>query len=323
MRRKRSFLWLIAVTALCAGPLNTIAFGALVGNPTAGPAWGVDDDNTSTIHPLEYVSTIITFIDGYRQVGVCPQIETAFTAYETARNTSTNIWTHVWASVADEQKVEAGIHIIDYNAWVVHMPAATVGDGKNTVYPANNTDLDRGGALLNLTYNPAADAPAINNLHWVQALEASYVDAPGPAVRLDNRAARGTTPFYDTGGAAGSLPGGGGWFLDRPFKVEPERLDDQNPVANLQFQVVLSGLTDTTETVDGKTVTTHAVTLYGGVCWGYTYEAHDPPPPPPPVPLPGALGLGLSMLGGYGAMLVLRKRPGRGERIAELCKNNE
>ncbi len=311
MKLHRSNLWLIAVAAMLAGMMNPIASGALV--PTvAGPKYGVDDYNTSALNPspLIAVSTI----------GQCPWINTGLTAYETTNNTATSVWTHTWASQADQTKVEAGINILDYYAWVVKTPAVTAGNAASTVYAGNNTVRDVGGAVINLTYDQTKavqnddSVHLFNNLHWVQGLIAHYdTYAPGEyQVRLDNPFAfdpgNNGTPFYDDGGAAGQLANGGGWFLDRPFKVESEPAE-ATPVADLQFQVVLADETDST--VAG--VTTHAITLYGGEWWGYKYTAVDGAAP---VPLPASAGVGLSMLGGFGGLALLRKRLRRNPQIA-------
>jgi hypothetical protein len=248
-------------------------------------------------------------------IGQCPWINTGLTAYETTYNTATSIWTHTWAAPTEQAKVEAGINFLDYYSFVVKVPSVTAGDAASTVYAGNNTVRDVGGAVLNLTYDQTKavqnddSVHLFSNLHWVQGLIAHYdTYGNGPSqVRLDNPyafdAGNNGTPFYDDGGAAGTLAGGGGWFVDRPFKVEDEAAE-YNPVADVQFQVVLADLNEST----AAGVTTHAITLYGGVWWGYKYTAVDGAAP---VPLPAAAGVGFSMLGGFGLLAVLRKRGSR------------
>jgi hypothetical protein len=173
-------------------------------------------------------------------------------------------WKYSWAAQADMAKVEQGITILNYDAWVVSMPAVTAGDGsiRPSRFPGPD---DVGGAVFNLKYTPVPGAHAFTDLHWIQAYYGSeYGGASYTA--LDNPFANGT-PFYDDGGAAGQLAGGGGWFLDRPYNTEGEY--EQNPVASFQFQVVLADYTAATK----------SVTLYGGEWWGFQYFATDVPEP--------------------------------------------
>lgn len=129
--------------------------------------------------------------------------------------------------------------------------------------------------------------PALPNLHWIQGLTGSLWGTTIPT-GLDNftsfttYARDNTSPFYDGGltpGLAGTLPGGGGWFVDRPLisELNPNTGTEyeNNPVASVQFQVVLA--TDATSVVDG--ITQNAITLYGGEWWGFSYSATDVPEP--------------------------------------------
>src|SRR5262249_21190554 len=161
--------------------------------------------------------------------------------------------------------------------FAVTQPSITAGNG--SVRPQGPTG-ELGGAVINLKYTPVEGAPAINNLHWIQAIG-------GPSTRrgdavptiLDTGEAYTSqstvTPFYDTsGGAAGTLPNGGGWFVDRPLINENEY--ESNPVASIQFQVVLAS---DTQTIDRNGVVQNDLTLYGGYWWGFTYSAYDTPEP--------------------------------------------
>lgn len=81
---------------------------------------------------------------------------------------------------------------------------------------------------------------------------------------LDNPAAKGTAPYYDAGGAAGTVAGNpSAWFLDIPNAFENEI--ETNPVATATFQMVLA-LDD--QTTDVKGIKQNAVTLLGGYQWG-------------------------------------------------------
>ncbi len=270
--------------------LLTLAFVPIVSaagtSPTyVYPIFGIDDWNQANLNPSPSIPV--------STIGQCPWINTGLDNFEATHAG----WSHVWASQAEQQKVEAGLAINDYFAWVVKEPVnlyTSNGQFWTTPDPplvGNNNVHDVGGAVMNLTYNPANAAPGahvFNDLHWVQGLYAYYdiygAYTPGNfQTRLDNPF-NPNSPFYDKlgnapGGAAGKLDGGGGWFLDTPFKIEDDSLPeppDHNPVADVQFQVVLADYDSTNK----------IVTLYGGVWWGYQYNAFDTP-----VPEPATLGL--------------------------------
>lgn len=292
----------ITMILLAGGVLlsPSIASGALIPT-TAGPTLGVDDYNTSTLNPSPAiaVSTIASIPPGQ-----CAWINTGLAAFSAANpadgsGPSGQGWTFAYAGAAVEAQVEAGISILDYYAWAVNIPAVTDGAGNN--YPANNTAADRGGAVFNLRYTPQPGAPVINNLHWIQGVTGTIRGTAIPTgldnfTSLTTFARDNSSPFYDGGltpGAAGTLPGGGGWFLDIPWI--PENEYELNPVASIQFQVVLAGVT--TSVVNG--VTQNAVTLYGGEWWGFEYTAVD-------VPEPSTLVL--LALGGMGLLVCRRVR---------------
>lgn len=143
---------------------------------------------------------------------------------------------------------------------MVTQPAVTAANG--TTYPSNLPGInDAGGAVFNLKYTPVSSAHVFTDLHWIQAY--SEVTKGVAATLLDNLGA--STPFYDAKGTAGTLAGGGGWFLDTPYDIEKEY--ESNPVSSVQFQVVLADYDNTNK----------KVTLYGGDWWGYTYTASDVP----------------------------------------------
>ncbi|HWX20050.1 MAG TPA: PEP-CTERM sorting domain-containing protein [Candidatus Binatia bacterium] len=273
---------------LMAGSLFLLpeAASAAMTPTTAGPTFGIDDYNVSTLNPSPVipVSTLVG--------AQCPWINSGLNNFVSSHPG----WTYSWASQADMAKVEQGISILDYYSWVVKEPPVTDARGTNWTTPdpplqGNNNVHDVGGATFNLKYTPVAGAHVFSDLHWIQGLDAyyddyGYYDPTNFQVRLD-LAAGNNTPFYDNGFAAGKLAGGGGWFLDTPFKIENEALET-NPVADVQFQVVLA---------DFNSATTN-VTLYGGDWWGYKYTASDTL-----IPEPGALAL-LAV----GGMTLLRRR---------------
>ena len=240
--------------------------------------------------------------------GQCSWINAGLDAFITANpldgsGPSGSAWSYTWAGVAAEAKVEAGLSITDYFPFVVTQPSVTTAKPTGGVRPEGPTN-ELGGAVFNLKYTPKDDAPAIANLHWIQAYTGSlYGTAFGPI--LDNDPAHpysaqaADSPFYDSQYFAGTLAGGGGYFIDRPYVFENEY--ESNPVVSAQFQVILAD--DTTTVVDG--VTKHALTLYGGYWWGYTYTAVETPEPSTIV---------LASLGGV--TLLLGRRLGARKRAA-------
>ena len=270
--------------ALAVSPGN--AFGVTAQND--GPLlWGDDFHSASTNpFPLIPVSSI-----GGPNPGQCPWINTGLNNFIVA-NPSNGTgptgqgWSYSWAGVATEASVEAGINILDYYPYAVTPPAVTTANGSN--FAAGNPG-ELGGAVFNISYTPtvANGAPVINGLRWIQALTGTRRGTqtgtpPGTAI-LDTPFNGGgsaftsqsnLTPFYDPLGAAGTYGANNAWFFDEPLINENEY--EQNPVASVQFQVILS--TDT-QTVDGNGITQNALTLYGGEWWGFTYSAVEVPEP--------------------------------------------
>jgi hypothetical protein len=198
-------------------------------------------------------------------------------------------WKFTWAGAAVEAKVEAGIKILDYYPYVVTPPKAKTASGVDL--PAKNPG-ELGGAVINLQYTAQKDVP-IKNLHWIQALTGTLWGNPtgggtpildtGPAYKSQST----ITPFYDVNDDgtpypyAGTYGAGNAFFLDRTIVPEfdsyfTNQEYESNPVASVQFQVILAGDNVTT---DDKGVTQHDVTLYGGEWWGFTYEAIETPEP--------------------------------------------
>ncbi len=222
----RRLLFLAAIAVL--SPIA--ALGAITPT-TAGPNWGIDDSNTSNLNPSPMIA-VSGLINSQ-----CPWINTALDAFDVANSNDTVTWSYTWAPQDQMAKVEAGISVLDYYAWVVSAPTFTDADGNTygvptTLQNSNDNVNDVGGAVINLKYTPQAGAPAISNLHWIQALYAYYDDygayVPGNfQTRLDNPFAHGT-PFYDDGGAAGTLAGGGGFFADRPWKIGDRSPGDES-----------------------------------------------------------------------------------------------
>jgi autotransporter-associated beta strand protein len=213
---------------------------------TAGPTWGVDDENSCIAIPFPSIP-IGSANDGIIDAGLGSFVSTNSAAG----------WSDSWATPANQAKVENGIKILDYFPWVVVSPTILMGNGQ--YYPGHYVG-DTGGAVFNLKYTPVAGAPAIGNLHWIQAYTETTYGVT--STHLDNGLSPGS-PFYDTAGAAGKLAGGGAYFFDRP--QDPEREYESNPVSTVTFEVVLAGFNPATK----------AITLYGGRKWGYSYSAAD------------------------------------------------
>ncbi len=302
-------------------PLFLLAAGVLLlpGNArggmfqTVGPTPFGDDLHSASLNPYPAiaVSTIAS-----NPPGQCAWINAglnAFLAANPANGTgpSGQGWSYTWAGAAAEAKVEAGIKILDYFPFVVFAPKVTAAPGSQPtaanpngarVFPQRASG-ELGGAVINLQYTPQAGAPAITNLHWIQAYTGTTWGVNVPPL-LDNdpnnayKSQATITPFYDAiSPGAGTLAGGGGWFEDRPqvpeFDVYYTKKEyESNPVASVQFQVVL--VSDTQSVVGG--VTQNALTLYGGEWWGFTYSAVDTPEPASLT----LLGLGTVSLAGYG-----------------------
>jgi hypothetical protein len=244
------------------------------------------DDNLScslSPYPAIAVSSILN------PPGQCTWINTGLNNFIAANPTNGSgptgqSWSYSWAGVAAESNVEAGINILDYKPFVT--TASSFTDGRGTNIAAGATG-ELGGCLINLSYTPTAanGAPVINNLHWIQALTGTWYGNPtgGGSPILDTPFNGGgsaytsqsnLTPFYDSLGYAGTYAGGtNGFFVDRPFVSEAEY--ETNPVAAVQFQVVLAS---DTVTVSGG-LTNNALTLYGGEWWGYNFSATDVPEP--------------------------------------------
>lgn len=265
-------MWLVAVSLLLPGRVWGDMF------QTVGPRTYGDDKHSASLHP--YPPTPVSTIAS-NPPGQCAWINAGLAAFLAANpadgsGPSGQAWTFNWAGVADEAKVEAGIRILDYYPYVVRPPRISLANGR--AIPAGAKG-ELGGAVLNLKYTPQPGAPAIDNLHWIQAYTGTRRGAAVPPL-LDNDPAHpftgqsGLTPFYDSAGfAAGTLAGGGGWFADRPLIRENEY--ELDPVASIEFQVVLAS--DTQSEVGG--ITQNKVTLYGGEWWGFTYTAADTPEP--------------------------------------------
>ena len=278
----------MVLVALALAPRN--ASGVTAQN--VGPLlWG-DDFHSASINPFPAipVSSIAA------PPGQCVWINTGLTNFITANPSngtgpSGQGWSYSWAGVATEASVEAGINILDYYPYVVQRPAVTAGNGAVAAAGPNG---ELGGSVFNISYTPtvANGAPVINGIRWIQALNGTLWGNPtgGGSAILDTpfngggaafKSQSNITPFYDPLGFAGTYGANNAYFLDTPQVPEFDSYFtnaeyEQNPVASVQFQVILA--TDT-QTVDGNGITQNALTLYGGEWWGFTYSAVEVPEP--------------------------------------------
>lgn len=281
----------LGVLALLLVLLPASAFGSTA-YPTAGPQWGVDDYNTSTVLQLSDVNTGTSGFYGWA-ADALQQFQNNHNGYQFQWNLT--------------DAVSASIQDPTYEAWVVSEPGVTVGNGTtsngqsgtpiafNGVSAAitnlgNGNVNDVGGAAIVLTYTPVSGV-AIANPLWIQVYRGSRHGIVEPPT-LDSR----TPPVY-SGNAWGTLDNGDLWLVDRPFTLENEY--EQNPVANEEFVSLLAG-SQAVYNPDG-TFNHSVFTIYGGVDWGYYYTANDTPEPSSLLLFGTAL---LGMLGG-----VLRRKP--------------
>jgi hypothetical protein len=281
---------LIAASFLLAGNLllapGVATAGITVGPLTATQTFG-DDVHTSVASALTAIAgangNTVNQSGGYINVG-----DAAFAAANPASGTglSGQGWTFNWAAGATQTAVQGTMNGT-YYAWVVSAPTNVAAGGSTYNDPTSPGFLARygatnmnevGGALFNITANyaiPANTPTDTYSLHWIQARTSSYNTGVNNPAGLDNPFAAGLAPFYDAGGAAGTVAGNpNAWFLDIPNAFENEI--ETNPVATATFQMVLA-LDD--QTTDGKGIVQNAVTLLGGYQWGYTYTAVEVPEP--------------------------------------------
>lgn len=325
--RERGAPLFLSILLLAASVLlsPSLALGDFISNTATASGYYGDDFHTSTLNPDPLIPvSSITYAGNPALNGQCAWINAGLAAFVTANpadgsGPSGQAWTFTWAGVAQEASLEKGITLVGYNSngtnysgynpYVVNRPAVTGAPGSAPtpgnpngarVFPASGPG-EFGGAVINLQYTPQAGAPAITNLHWIQALTGTlWGHAVAPLLDSGKAYSSQSTvsPWYlGTGYSAGTLAGGGGFFEDRPLVPEfdsyfSHKEYESNPVASIQFQVVLAS--DTTTVVDG--VTQNNVTLYGGEWWGFTYSAVETPEPASLT----LLGIGAFGLFGYG-----------------------
>jgi hypothetical protein len=151
--------------------LSATAFGTAA-YPTAGPQFGVDDFNTSTVYQLSDVNTATS--------GFYSWVASALSQLQTS---SAGAFSFQWSLM---DTVSAAIQDPVYEAWVVTRPAVTAG-GETFHGGADDNVEDRGGAAIVLTYT-GVPGVTINNPCWIQVyrgsrhgvLENPTIDNPTP-----------------------------------------------------------------------------------------------------------------------------------------------
>jgi hypothetical protein len=210
--------------------------------------WFGDNIHTSTVAPLTYVTSQTPWVDA----AISNWVRTA----------TTTGWSFTWSTNSqDIQSVLADLTVSNYYAWVVHVPSIALPRGGATpeIGPG-----EAGGAFLGLGYYPSKGLypnPLYGTkIHWLQAYQAVVKAVASSAVDV---AGSTGTPFYD----GVTLAAGTNYFIDIPATAENEY--ESNPIATITYQVF-----PVADSFD-QTGTSHSVTIYGGVSWGYTYSAAE------------------------------------------------
>ncbi len=273
-----------------AGPalalaLCLLASNALAGAFNGGPAYnGVFNAKYGAATGKNGVGVALTPNPAlYRSAGDCSWLRGELTKEGTAEGwiNAANKWNFSYVALTEDPTKNSEITVSTYRAWAETVPNISL-PGSKTYGGANP---GRGGAEIVLNYKPsAADLaagdpnPAWKNgiptgatptMNWIQVLHdnapIAFEKTNGTAVgggyynTLDNEGngAKPTDPYYGHLTNFDTVKGGG--FLDAPSR-------DLVAGVNWQAQAFLSSETD----VVAAGVTTHNVTIYDGVWWGFS-----------------------------------------------------
>ena len=259
----------VGAAAVLAGML--VAGSALAGlnpngNPTGvGAAW----DPTTTLSVQLLPNPAV-----FEPKGNCPWLLPALQAASQPYNNANNVWTYTFTPL------QGSLTLNSYSAWVNNEPAITIGSGASAITAPARAVAGYGGATFGISYNPVGTDPTAG-IHWVQVIDMNQpANTPGTPPRgstygvstgggytayMDNSGNRTTgasanNPYYGNLSAFAYANGVG--ILDgpaRPLNAATLGLDWE----------AQAFLTTETDTINGA-VTTHNVTVYDGVWWGFT-----------------------------------------------------
>ena len=296
----------------------SIAGSAATATPTAR-GWGVDDNNTSTLSPIngngtaQYITTMPSWFNAaLGNVASGNNNGPSGDGYGSATNVFSTNWTFAMAAPA-ALVPQAVLNSFVYSAWVVTNDGYNLPNGNAAVTYNFGTGGDVGGANYTLNYTPGAAQPggpgnaiALANVHFFQIVTVLSQFGSDPQNGVINNAFNTTnyfvdnlgsvtTPFYDTAGGTNGTAAAGTqfWMDDSPYRCENQSGVPAGRIAGCQADsasdntnlLSVSWQADTFIAVDNNPGgPNHNVTLYGGVSWGFQYTNND-------VPEPGAFGL--------------------------------
>jgi hypothetical protein len=287
-RHRRAFAVVVALTF--AG--SSLAGLNPNGNPTgASSAW----DPTTTLSVVLKPNPA-----AFMPQGSCPWLLPALNVASQPYNNANNVWNYSFSTL------QGSLTLNSYSAWVNNAPAVTIGSGTNTITAPAMAAPGYGGATFGISYNPAGSDPTAG-IKWIQVIGATIPSGRGTTygtnfgggitAYLDNSAnnmtGAGVDPYY--GWLSGFLYATNIGFLDIP--AFPLGVGIGAKGQDWEAQAFLA--TETSSVSEG--VTTHNVTIWDGVWWGFTI-----------VPEPGSASL--CLVGG--AMLWLVRRRARTNRPA-------
>jgi hypothetical protein len=259
--------------ALAIAGLLPLTSNAKLTPAVAGPWFGQDDKNTSTLNPNTVNggnNTPTWYTDQ------CQWITTTMDAF-CAANTN-----YKWNWAVPNFDLKADLTVTDYYAWVVDSPDFVNGFDF-TGESIKNADV--GGCAFGLTYKPDPCSPD-KNIFFIQACIDNDNGVQGVAT-LDNNEAT-LTPWY--GGASSYGTFDSEYKMgDAPSCQELESDEPPDFFYGEQFQTVVA--------YDNVINDVNNLTLYQGAeWWGYNYTTTDVPEP------------ATFLLLGLGSLALLRKR---------------